>query len=112
MDVLLPILEKALNLSQIRVKPDLFANFERLCELLGYDNVFPLIINIKTKSNGGYQLCGSISIIKIEEELKSVGFERKTGDPLEWRRLFKKISTICRDIILIPNWKKWRQKKG
>ena len=103
MDVLLPILEKALNLSQIRVKPDLFANFERLCELLGYDNVFPLIINIKTKSNGGYQLCGSISIIKIEEELKSVGFERKTGDPLEWRRLFKKISTICRDIILIPN---------
>lgn len=103
MDILLPILEKALNLSRIRVKPDLFANFERLCESLGYDNVFPLMINIKTKSKGGCQLSGSISIIKIEGDLKNVGFERKTGDPLEWRRLFKKISTICRDIILLPN---------
>ncbi|CAI4056131.1 serine/threonine protein kinase CHK1 SKDI_02G3820 [Saccharomyces kudriavzevii IFO 1802] len=103
MDVLLLNLEKALTLSQIRVKPDLFANFEKLCELLGYEKVFPLIINIKTKSDGGYPLSGSISIVKIQEDLKNVGFERKTGDPLEWRRLFKRISTICRDIILIPN---------
>lgn len=42
MDVLLPILEKALNLSQIRVKPDLFGLKLSNCELLGYDNVFPL----------------------------------------------------------------------
>lgn len=103
MDTILPVFEKALKLSGINVRPDLYGNFTSLIDVLGYDGAFPLVVNVKTNDRKGANLYGAVSIKIVKENLKSIEFERKSGDPLEWRRLFKKIALFCREIILVPN---------
>ncbi|CCF57419.1 hypothetical protein KAFR_0C04280 [Kazachstania africana CBS 2517] len=103
MNILLTILEQALELSGVKFKSELYENFLKLEDKLGPKNVFPLAINLKLSDCRGGTLSGLVSIINYEGELKIIQFERKSGDPLEWRRFFKKIALLCRDIILIPN---------
>ncbi|CCK69296.1 serine/threonine protein kinase CHK1 KNAG_0C01820 [Huiozyma naganishii CBS 8797] len=100
MENLLPILEKALQLSGIKVTPDLYRFYQELLEKKNED-VFPLKINMKNFDSRGGKLVGFISIRRVKADLKSLEFVRKSGDPLEWRRLFKKIALFSRDIILI-----------
>lgn len=38
-----------------------------------------------------------------EEELYEIEFLKTKGDPLEWRRFFKKIAVLCKDAIYVPN---------
>ncbi|CCD23505.1 serine/threonine protein kinase CHK1 NDAI_0B04700 [Naumovozyma dairenensis CBS 421] len=102
-ETIFPVLEKSLYLAGIKVKPDLYGSFSELISELGYEKVVPLVINIKTHDRRGGTLVGSLAILNVDEDLKSIGFDRKSGDPLEWRRLFKKVALFCRDIILIPN---------
>lgn len=49
-------------------------------------------------------IVGEITIGKMADNLeaKKVEFIRKFGDPLEWRRLFKRITILCRDIVYYP----------
>lgn len=103
MDTLLTSFEKALRFAGINVRRDLYQLFVGLVESLGQDGAFPLMINIKTLDRKGASLYGTVSIKIVQENLKSLEFERKSGDPLEWRRLFKRIALFCRDIILVPN---------
>ena len=102
-ETILPILEKSLYFSGIKVRPDLYGNFIAITDKLGYENAFPLVITLKTQDRRGGLLTGSLSIINVDDDLKSISFERKSGDPLEWRRIFKKMALFCRDIILVPN---------
>ena len=37
-----------------------------------------------------------------EDGLVEVRFVKAKGDPLEWRRLFKRVAVLCRDAILMP----------
>lgn len=102
MDVILPSLERALKLSSIPVKLGLYDKFLRLVSELSYTDVFPVSIQIKTVDKKGWTLSGGITIAVVDDRLKAVSFERKSGDPIEWRRLFKRISLLCRDLIFVP----------
>ncbi|SJM82082.1 probable serine/threonine-protein kinase CHK1 [Zygosaccharomyces bailii] len=103
MELVLPTLENALQFSGINVRPNLHENFLSLCQKLGHEKAFPLHMNIRAMDRRGANLYGFASIVLIEGNLKSISFEKKSGDPLEWRRLFKKIALLCRDLVLIPN---------
>ncbi|QLG72125.1 hypothetical protein HG535_0C04790 [Zygotorulaspora mrakii] len=102
-DAILPIFEKGLQFTGIKVRRDMYQHFVKLTQKLGESGVYPLSINIKTIDRKGASLCGTALIQVVEDDLKSITFARKSGDPLEWRRLFKKIALLCRDIILVPN---------
>lgn len=103
MEVILEVFENALKFAGINVKQDLYSHFIELVDSLGYEGAFPLVINIRTHGLRGENMTGAVSIKIIGDDLKSINFERKRGDPLEWRRLFKKIALYCREIILVPN---------
>ncbi|QLQ78454.1 hypothetical protein HG537_0A07010 [Torulaspora globosa] len=103
MEVILPLFEQALRFAKINIKPDLYADFLELKSSLGYEGAFPLIINIRTQDARGAKLNGVIIIKVVRENLKSISFERKAGDPLDWRRLFKRVALFCREIILVPD---------
>lgn len=104
MDNVLSFLENSLHLCGIPVKPDLFDTYLKLLDKCNdSQRIFPLQINIKTFDRRFSTLNGSILIDLINNKLKVLEFQRKKGDPLEWRRLFKKIAVCCKDIILIPD---------
>ncbi|AMD19278.1 HBR377Wp [Eremothecium sinecaudum] len=97
--IILPLLESALHQSGVPVKPDLYKTFTDLRQVLGDDNVYPLSIDIKARDRKGWTLSGTICIIETAEKMKVISFGRRNGDPLEWRRLFKRITIICRAIV-------------
>ena len=103
MDDMLPTLERAFQLRSIIVKPDLLGAYRALLEKYGIEGVFPMHININSKDRLKNNLAGVLTIMDIDEELKCINFQRKSGDPLEWRRLFKDITLCCRDLIYIPD---------
>ncbi|SMN19261.1 similar to Saccharomyces cerevisiae YBR274W CHK1 Serine/threonine kinase and DNA damage checkpoint effector, mediates cell cycle arrest via phosphorylation of Pds1p [Maudiozyma saulgeensis] len=103
MQLLVSTLQKAFNVRNIVTKSNIVDTFEALVEEYGMDKVFPLNITIKTKDRMKSTLAGSINITQIDSDLKCLNFQRKSGDPLEWRRLFKNITLFCRDLIFMPN---------
>jgi serine/threonine-protein kinase Chk1 len=50
------------------------------------------------------RLTGEIVLSKVADNLaaRKIDFIRKTGDPLEWRRLFKRVTILCRDVVYYP----------
>lgn len=50
------------------------------------------------------KLSGEIVLKKVADNLEArkIEFSRKTGDPLEWRRFFKRVTILCRDIVYYP----------
>lgn len=66
------------------------------------------IANIKVKALDGRQqsLHGEIQIHKhglVDGEVLDVRFVKVKGDPLEWRRFFKKIVVLCKDGVYVPD---------
>lgn len=96
--LLLPLLSEALNRIGIPVpaiSPSALAGHEE-----------KPYIQIKTRDSRSCRLVGAISIEMVtrwEEELLEVRFIKMVGDPLEWRRLFKKVAVLCKDAIVKPN---------
>lgn len=50
------------------------------------------------------RLSGEIVLKKVADNLEArkIEFLRKTGDPLEWRRFFKRVTILCRDVVYYP----------
>lgn len=67
------------------------------------------VANIKVKAIDGRQqsLHGEIQVDKQPlpdgSEVLDVRFVKVKGDPLEWRRFFKKIVVLCKDGIYVPD---------
>ena len=63
----------------------------------------PVYINVKTRDQRNCMLAG---IIRVDQDsasgLLEVVFTKIKGDPLEWRRLFKKVAVLCKDAIYRP----------
>ncbi|AAS52500.1 AEL185Cp [Eremothecium gossypii ATCC 10895] len=97
----LPQLEFALRESSIPVRAGMYDSFCELERIMGADKVFPVSIDIKARDRKGWLLSGIVCIREVADGLKVVCFERKAGDPLEWRRLFKRIALFCRHLIYI-----------
>jgi serine/threonine-protein kinase Chk1 len=62
-------------------------------------------IKVKTVDGRNCGLSGDIVVDKYalgEAELLEVRFVKVKGDPLEWRRFFKKVVVLCKDGVYIP----------
>ncbi|KAB8542099.1 hypothetical protein FH972_025562 [Carpinus fangiana] len=85
-----------------------------LCEALGRLNIQASVhigdgstsmkqyIQVKTRDTRNCLLVGVIMVEKLEEQVLEVRFMKNKGDPLEWRRLFKKVAVLCKDGIIRP----------
>ncbi|KAF6818183.1 hypothetical protein CSOJ01_02064 [Colletotrichum sojae] len=64
-------------------------------------------LRIKTLDGRRQSLHGEIHVDKHrlpeEQELLDIRFVKIKGDPLEWRRFFKKIVVLCKDGVYVPD---------
>ncbi|KAL8657779.1 MAG: hypothetical protein Q9226_001564 [Calogaya cf. arnoldii] len=63
-------------------------------------------LRIRTKDTRNCSLNGDIVIERmdgIDGHLLEVNFVKTKGDPLEWRRFFKKIAVLCKDAVYKPD---------
>jgi serine/threonine-protein kinase Chk1 len=67
--------------------------------IVGDDKAY---IRIAMQDSRGQGLKGSVMVERWNQEAFEVRFVKATGDPLEWRRLFKKICVHSKDAILVP----------
>ncbi|SCU89059.1 LAFA_0E15962g1_1 [Lachancea sp. 'fantastica'] len=101
-DTILDTLEYALKELKIPVSSRLTKSFHKLTETIDYKEIFPLPVQIKTSDRKGWALTGNITLSLLDSGIILLYFSRRKGDPLEWRRLFRSISFLCRDIIHRP----------
>jgi serine/threonine-protein kinase Chk1 len=62
-------------------------------------------IKIKTLDDRRCQLSGDIVVDRYQvgdDELLEVRFVKVKGDPLEWRRFFKRVTVLCKEGVYIP----------
>ncbi|KAK5197994.1 Chk1 protein kinase [Exophiala xenobiotica] len=59
-------------------------------------------IKVKTQDNRGCPLRGEIAIELVDDGLVEVCFVKASGDPLEWRRFFKRMAVLCQDAVFRP----------
>ncbi|KAK4988090.1 Chk1 protein kinase [Elasticomyces elasticus] len=93
---LLPRLVEALHHLNVPAAPLAASALE------GRDDV--VCIRFKTVDGRQQPLHGNIVVERAEvgNEMLEVRFVKAKGDPLEWRRVFKKIVVLCKDGILLP----------
>lgn len=59
-------------------------------------------IRIRTVDQRQQPLAGTVFVDRYDGEMLEVRFIKAKGDPLEWRRFFKKVVVLCKDGILVP----------
>ncbi|KAI9892146.1 MAG: Chk1 protein kinase [Vezdaea aestivalis] len=64
-------------------------------------------LRVKTRDERGCGLAGEVMVEAIGmdsegAELLEVRFVKGKGDPLEWRRFFKKVTVFCKEAVFIP----------
>ena len=60
-------------------------------------------IKIRTQDGRACQMSGNIDVEVIADGLAEITFVKGSGDPLEWRRFFKKVTVLCRDAVYKPD---------
>lgn len=59
-------------------------------------------IKVRTQDSRGCPLTGTIALEGVGEGLVEVCFVKASGDPLEWRRFFKRMAVLCKDGVVKP----------
>jgi serine/threonine-protein kinase CHEK1 len=59
-------------------------------------------IRVKTVDGRQQGLNGTVVLERWNEEVCEVRFVKAKGDPLEWRRFFKRMCALCKDAVLVP----------
>lgn len=60
-------------------------------------------IRIKTTDGRKQGMSGTLLVERIGDGLVEVRFVKAKGDPLEWRRLFKRVVVLCKDVVVRLN---------
>ncbi|KAK6340244.1 Chk1 protein kinase [Orbilia blumenaviensis] len=96
---LLPILLSSLRKSGVLVDEKCYNDSIEELEKQGDD----AYIKIKTRDSRQCILTGTLGIERVTSEegdgLYVVGFDKARGCPLEWRRLFKRVSLLCQEAV-------------
>src|SRR5690606_9687182 len=58
-------------------------------------------LHIKTKDGRRCPLEGDIILEDVLQGVRKVRFWKGRGDPIEWRRLFKRVVVGCREIVIV-----------
>lgn len=69
---------------------------------VGTDTGGPVVIRVATRDQRMCQMHGNIVVESVGEGLYEVEFTKAKGDPVEWRRFFKKVAVLCKDAIYRP----------
>ncbi|RAO68941.1 uncharacterized protein BHQ10_004953 [Talaromyces amestolkiae] len=72
-------------------------------QIAGIETGGPVVIRVATKDQRLCLLQGNIIVESVSEGLFEVEFTKVKGDPLEWRRFFKKVAVLCQDAIYRPD---------
>ncbi|KAI1912527.1 Chk1 protein kinase [Ophidiomyces ophidiicola] len=83
----------------------------RICEALQLLHVLAspktsdtsVLIRVRTNDDRKCPLHGNIIVEMIADGVAEIEFVKVKGDPLEWRRFFKKITILCKDAVLRPD---------
>ncbi|KAK2739745.1 Chk1 protein kinase [Onygenales sp. PD_40] len=67
------------------------------------DSADSILIRVRTHDDRKCPLHGNIIIESIGEGHAEVEFVKVKGDPLEWRRFFKKVTVLCKDAVFKPD---------
>ncbi|KAL2009729.1 hypothetical protein VTN00DRAFT_5536 [Thermoascus crustaceus] len=62
------------------------------------------VIRVVTKDGRMCMLQGNIVVECVTEGVLEVEFVKIKGDPLEWRRFFKKVTVLCKDAVYKPEY--------
>ncbi|EEY17633.1 serine/threonine-protein kinase chk1 [Verticillium alfalfae VaMs.102] len=64
-------------------------------------------VRVRTMDGRKQSLHGEIQVdrhqLPDDQELLDVRFVKIKGDPLEWRRFFKKVVVLCKDVVYVPD---------
>lgn len=60
-------------------------------------------IRFAAEDTRGCRVSGRIVVDTVGDGLIEVSFVKASGDPLEWRRLFKKVAVLCKDAVYKPD---------
>ncbi|KAL6933026.1 related to Serine/threonine-protein kinase CHK1 [Hanseniaspora guilliermondii] len=93
-------LESILVNMHLNVKNNILLDFKSQFIGLSEQDILPVAIKIKTFDTRKMPLMGMIKI-ELVENIKCITFCKSKGDPLEWRRLFKKVTVLCRHLVLV-----------
>ena len=71
------------------------------------NSVVVTCVRVKAKDQRGCHLNGDILVERYDSgdeslQLLEVRFVKVKGDPLEWRRFFKKVAVLCKDGLYVP----------
>lgn len=62
------------------------------------------VVRVATKDGRMCMLQGKIVVECVSEGFAEIEFLKVKGDPLEWRRFFKKVAILCRDAVYKPDY--------
>ncbi|KAF2490732.1 serine/threonine-protein kinase Chk1 [Lophium mytilinum] len=60
-------------------------------------------VRVKTVDGRKQGLNGHVVVERFGREMLEVRFVKASGDPLEWRRFFKKVVVLCREGVIVPS---------
>lgn len=105
LDTIITILTESLIQLNI-IESDKDIHSQQITQQVLENNVYRGIIRFQIDYIDDYnnRLTGEIVLSKVADNLaaRRIDFLKKTGDPLEWRRLFKRVTILCRDVVYYP----------
>lgn len=103
-NIVLLLTEALIQLNIIESEDDI--KCQQITQQIKENSIYCGIIRFQIDFTDDYnsRLCGEIVLSKVADNLEArkIEFIRKSGDPLEWRRLFKRVTILCRDIVYYP----------
>ncbi|GME78957.1 unnamed protein product [[Candida] boidinii] len=106
LDQILTILLEALYKLGFRSLKDYEANDSMVESLQRKDMLNGIVlVPISGKDSSKLPIIGNIKITKLADNytMRKIEFIKIKADPLEWRRLFKKITVLCRDVVYVDS---------
>lgn len=91
-DLLAQLICQSLELLHIQSAPEAVSD--------GFDDA--IVLRIRMRDDRNCPMSGVIVIQNISEDCTCAEFKKSKGDPLQWRRLFKKVVILCKDAVIKP----------
>ncbi|KAI5293705.1 Chk1 protein kinase [Ascosphaera acerosa] len=95
-DSLAEVICQSLRQLQISAAP------EKVPDATGFDDA-TVVIRLRLRDDRNCPLSGTVVVQVISDECTCAEFKKHKGDPLEWRRLFKKVVVLCKDTVITPH---------
>ncbi|VEU20845.1 DEKNAAC101763 [Brettanomyces naardenensis] len=101
--ILLTILESLYKLGYRSIRD--YEDNESYVESLSKDDELDglVTIPINGRDSANMQISGNIKVTRLAEntDARKIEFIKSKSDPLEWRRFFRRVTILCRDVVYV-----------